>query len=158
MKKILIIGCGELGSRFLQAAVSLPVITEIDIVEPGEKAMNTAIQRMNDVGRDMSTLKVNWFSSLEAVTSAGDMAVIATQSDVRLSVFEAALKIGYRYFLIEKIVTQSVADYQRMIDLTQNTQSKVWVNCKTRNYPIWEYIQKKIDPLEKVIFHSTGGR
>lgn len=157
MKKILIIGCGELGSRFLQAAVSLNEITCIDIVEPGLQARETAQKRMEEVGRDLSTLTVNWFSDLSEQLTPGDMAVIATQSDVRLSVFEKAISLGYRYFLVEKIVTQSNRDYLRMLDLAQQNGAKVWVNCKTRNYPVWEYIKSKIDPSEKLIYHSVGG-
>jgi predicted dehydrogenase len=157
MKKILIAGCGELGSRFLQAAVTLKEISEIDIVEPGEKARETAAKRMNEMGRDMLTLTVNWFSDLDEVTSSGDMVVIATQADVRLAVFEKILAKGYRNFLVEKIVTQSEKDYTRMMQLADQHKANVWVNCKTRNYPIWEYIKTKIDPADKLVYHSIGG-
>src|ERR1700712_2173464 len=135
MKKILIVGCGELGSRFLQAAVSLENISQIDIIEPGEKAREVATQRMNDVCRNMSSVNVNWFADFDADLSAGDVAVIATQADIRLAVFEKALTKGYRRFLIEKIVTQSDNDYHKMIALAKQHDAKVWVNCKTRNYP-----------------------
>ncbi len=157
MKKILIVGCGELGSRFLQAAVSLHEISEINIVEPVENARTVAIQRMNEVGRDLSTLSVNWFHEFTAQIPAGDMAVIATQADTRLLVFEKALSLGYKNFLIEKIVTQSDADYLRMLSLADKHNAKVWVNCKTRTYPVWKYIQSKISPSEKLTYHSIGG-
>ncbi len=157
MNKMLIIGCGELGSRFLQAAVSQDHISQIDIVEPGDQARETAKKRMLETGRDLSTLIVNWYTDIHSCPSSGGMAVIATQSDVRLAVFEKALAAGYRYFLIEKIVTQSAGDYQQMLALAQKHDAKVWVNCKTRNYPVWQYIKSRISPSEKLVYHSIGG-
>lgn len=157
MKKILIVGCGELGSRFLQAAVSLQEVSEINIVEPSEKARTIALQRMHEVGRDMSTLSVNCFQEFTPQLPAGDMVVIATQADTRLAVFEKVLLLGYRNFLIEKIVTQSDSDYIKMLELTEHYKAKVWVNCKTRTYPIWQYIKSKINPSEKLSYHSIGG-
>ena len=34
MNKLLIVGCGELGSRFLQASISIGQFSIINIVEP----------------------------------------------------------------------------------------------------------------------------
>ena len=33
-KRILIVGCGQLGGRHLQAVASLPSVREIDVVDP----------------------------------------------------------------------------------------------------------------------------
>ena len=34
---------------------------------------------------------------------------------------------------------------------------KVWVNCKTRCYPIWKYIKSKINVMDNITMHSIGG-
>lgn len=157
MKKIVIAGCGELGSRFLQAAVAVPEVGAIDIVEPGEKAKQVANERMLQVSHTAPEPKVNWFSEPSELQDAGALAIIATQADVRIGVFKELLSKGYKYFLVEKIVTQSDSDYREMMRLAVEAGAKVWVNCKTRNYPVWQYIKSKIADGETLTYHSAGG-
>lgn len=157
MKKIVIAGCGELGSRFLQAAVGVPEVTAIDIVEPGEKARQVAKERMLQVSRTGPAPEVNWFNEPKDLHDTGALAIIATQADVRLGVFKELLSKGYKYFLAEKIVTQSDSDYREMIRLSDEAGAKVWVNCKTRNYPVWQYVKSKIAEGETLTYHSAGG-
>ena len=45
MHEISIIGCGEIGSRHLQAILQLPFPTTVNVVEPSDVAQNKAISR-----------------------------------------------------------------------------------------------------------------
>ena len=49
MKRILLIGSGELGSRFLQAIVKIGNGIIIDIVEPNDSAIEIAKNRILDI-------------------------------------------------------------------------------------------------------------
>ncbi len=157
MKKIIIIGCGELGSRFLQAAAQVENVSLIDIVEPYEKARETARQRLELVLLPGSVLQVNWLKGISEVRNTYDLCIIATQADGREYVFEQIVQLGIKNVLMEKIVCQSERLYLKMLHITEKNQMNVWVNCKTRIYPIWAYVKTKINEGEKVLYHSIGG-
>jgi predicted dehydrogenase len=157
MKKVIIIGCGELGSRFLQAAAQVQLISVIDIVEPFEKASETAKQRLEQVLVLGSLLQVKWLKDISEAKNVYDLCIIATQADGREHVFEQVAQLGIKNVLMEKIVCQSERAYQKMFDIADAFNIRTWVNCKTRVYPIWEYIKSKINPGERVLYHSIGG-
>ena len=47
-KKILILGCGNVGSRHLQALTNLPYDLEIGIIEPNDESKKIAKARLNE--------------------------------------------------------------------------------------------------------------
>lgn len=154
MYKILLIGCGELGSRFLQSLLDLKTISKIDIVEPNDNARNVALKRIKDYDHQ---IQINWYNSITSDIKSGDLALITTHADVRYELFNKVIKIGYKQIILEKVVTQSLSNYIEMLNLTNNSNAKVWVNCKTRAYPIWQYIKSKISSSDKIHFNSIGG-
>lgn len=155
MSRLLIVGCGELGSRFLQAATFLNVFTEINIIEPNLNAIEVAKIRFLEIG-NINT-KILFFSNIIDIKNHGDFAIISTQADNRHKVYIDVIKYGYKKILLEKIVTQSITQYQEMLNLAQLNKVKVWVNCKTRCYPIWKYIKNKIKPNDEIRIYSIGG-
>lgn len=154
MYKILLVGCGELGSRFLQSLLVLKNIKQIDIVEPNENAKRIALMRISDY---QNIVNIKWYNSIDDDITNGDLALITTHADVRYELFKKVIKLGYKRIILEKIVTQSLENYQEMLDLTKSNNAKVWVNCKTRAYPIWQYIRSKISINDKILFNSIGG-
>ena len=157
MNKLLIVGCGELGSRFLQAAISINKFTFIEIVEPNILAVEIAKKRSLEVLSNNILCKINYFDNISQITEAGNLAIIATQADTRDIVFKEVVALGYKFIILEKIVTQSINQYEYMQKLAFQYNVKVWVNCKTRCYPIWKYIKSKINVTDNISMHSIGG-
>jgi predicted dehydrogenase len=157
MNKLLIVGCGELGSRFLQAAISINQFSVIEIVEPNNFAVETAKKRSLEVLTNDILSKINYYDNISQITEAGDLAIIATQADTRHIVFKEVVALGYKFIILEKIVTQSINQYEYMQQLAFENDIKVWVNCKTRCYPIWKYIKSKINLTDNITMHSIGG-
>jgi hypothetical protein len=155
MNRLLIVGCGELGSRFLQAATFLDVFTEINIIEPNFEAIAIAKNRFLEI--KSSNTKIVFFSNILDIKNHGDFAIIATQANIRQKVYNDLIKYGYKKILLEKIVTQSIIQYQEMLNLAELNNVNVWVNCKTRCYPIWKYIKSKININDKIHMFSIGG-
>jgi hypothetical protein len=114
MNKLLIVGCGELGSRFLQAAVSINQFSIIEIVEPNILAVEIAKKRSEDVINNNLTCQINYFDNISAISGTGHLAIIATQADTRDKLFKDVVRLGYKYIILEKIVTQSIDQYQNM--------------------------------------------
>jgi hypothetical protein len=157
MKKVLLVGCGELGSRFLQAALQVNGINRIDVVELSEKSIEVAKSRMGQVQFDKTTVTVNWHSSVKEAGEGFDLCVIATQADNREKIFDEVFESGVKNILTEKIVTQSLLAYQYILKKSEEYGVNIWVNCKTRAYPVWRYIKSKIGEGEEVLYHSIGG-
>jgi hypothetical protein len=157
MKKVLLVGCGELGSRFLQASLQVNDVNQIDVLELSDQAVEVAQSRMNQIQFDPETIKVNWHKSFNSVVHGADLCIIATQADGREHIFNEVFNLGIKNILTEKIVTQSLATYNEILSKAKNLGVSVWVNCKTRDYPIWKYIKTKIDPDGDLLYHSIGG-
>ena len=157
MNKLLIVGCGELGSRFLQASISIGQFSIINIVEPNKLAVDIAKKRSEDIMNNNISCQISFFENISEILDTGNLAIIATQADTRDKVFEDVVRLGYKYIILEKIVTQSIDQYQNMQQIAAKNDVKVWVNCKTRCYPIWKYIKSKITKDDNINLHSIGG-
>ena len=157
MKKILLIGCGELGSRFLQASLQVSGVGHIAVVEPSDKALEVAKSRMNQIAFDKESLLVNFHDSISSAGSGFDLCIIATQANGREEIFKEVFQLGIKNILTEKIVCQSLSAYEEILNNEAKSDVNVWVNCKTRAYPVWKYIKSKIGDNEEVLYHSIGG-
>ena len=157
MKKILLVGCGELGSRFLQASLQVNDVNQIDVLELSDQAVEVARSRMNQIQFDHEAIKVNWHKSFSSVGQGADLCIIATQADGRENIFDEVFNLGIKNILTEKIVTQSLAAYEEILSKAEKSGVSVWVNCKTRDYPVWKYIKTKLDPSMELLYHSIGG-
>jgi predicted dehydrogenase len=157
MKKILLVGCGELGSRFLQASLQVNGVNQIDVLELSDQAVEVAKYRMNQIQFYQEAIKVKWNKSFNSVGQGADLCIIATQADGREHIFNEVFNLGIKHILTEKIVTQSLPAFNEILSKVEKLGVNVWVNCKTRDYPVWQYIKTKIDPEGELLYHSIGG-
>jgi len=158
VSRILLVGCGELGSRHLQAVASLPHVEEIEVVDPRPEALALGQQRLAEVPDRSSTTVVRWLRSVDEANRGGELCVIATQADVRCQlVKQVADSLGYSRFLLEKLVAQSVRGYEDLMRFAVERTLSVWVNCKTRLHPSHKRVKAHLDPSEPIIFSVVGG-
>lgn len=156
--RILLVGCGEIGSRHLQAVVRLPRVTRIEIVDPRPEACALGRARVAEVPDRCPSTELRWFSSLEQASRGGALCIVATQANGRSAlVRDVAEKLGYRTFLLEKIVTQSVRELEELVAYARQRELSVWVNFMTRAYPVFKRVKQLIDPAEPIVFSSIGG-
>lgn len=156
--RVLILGCGQLGSRHLQAASSLPMVREIEIVDPRPEALEVARKLLTDTPKRQYSISFRWGSSIEEASKGGDLCILATQAGGRSQLLqEVALKLGYKSFLLEKIVEQSVEKYEDLVHFVKEKKISAWVNCKTRAYPVHKWIKSRIPPNEPITYSEVGG-
>jgi predicted dehydrogenase len=156
--RVLIVGCGELGSRHLQAVAALPLVREIEIVEPSKDAVQIGQRRLAEVSDRHPGISCRWLSALDEATPGGDLCIVATRADVRCRIVgEVVAKLSYTRFLLEKLVSQTVAEYENLRILAQQQSLRIWVNCKTRTHASHQRVKKHLDEGEPIILSAIGG-
>ena len=92
MKNIVVIGAGQLGSRHLQALSKVNVQTRIEVVDPFADALEVARARFNEMPSNSNISGINFYSSLSELSSHVDLAIIATNSDIRAEVIRTLVR------------------------------------------------------------------
>jgi len=156
MKKILIIGCGNIGYRHLQSLLdSKNFPLDITVVEQNEITLNNA-KSMFSITND-SYHNLTWVSDILDITEYYDFTIIATQATNRYQLVNQLLEKGNRRFLIEKMVCQSISEYKKILECFKKYEAKGWVNTNFRYFSFFQkllkYFSKNI-PLKFVIFGS----
>ncbi len=156
--RALLIGCGELGSRHLQAISTLLSICEVDIVDARPGALDLGKQRLSEVKNRNPDIKFRWHTALEQAVRAGDICIVATQAEGRCDIVKRVVdEFDHRFFLLEKVVSQSIAAYGDLCDLAAKENRSIWVNCKTRAYPVYKRVVQYLDPAEPILFNVVAG-
>jgi len=66
-------------------------------------------------------------------------------------------KITIRQLILEKVVFQSVEDFEAINHLLQQKQIRAWVNCPNRLFPFYQNLKKKINLDSPISFQVCGG-
>jgi len=142
-KAIAIVGCGNVGSRHLQAIAKLPATVIVDIIEPSESARRLAESRLTEVPHNKSNLHLNWYKSIHDLKFGGHLlTIVATSSIDRINTIDQLLESGHSRFLIEKMVCQSAKDYDTLLSKIKAHDAKGWVNTPRRYYKSYQEIRE----------------
>jgi len=156
--KILLVGCGQLGSRHLQAIAALDHVMEVHVIDNNPASIETGKARLAQLADLNREIKFYWHDGFDRSLANGDLCLIATQARGRKDLLKrAAGEFGYRTFMIEKVVDQSVDDYLDLMEYSNRNELSVWVNCPVRTYAIHKYIKSRLKPGESVTFSDFGG-
>lgn len=156
-KRILLVGCGQLGSRHLQAISALEEVTEVIVVDPAKESILLGRKRIAEVQNGNPRIRYVWLESLNETIAPGELCIIATHSTKRPQLIKEVAELGYKNFIIEKIVAQSVKEYEDLLGFSSEAALSIWVNCQCRTYQINRYIKSKIKPDESLSMANIGG-
>ena len=141
-KKIVLVGCGNVGSRHLQALAKLPFKAEIDIVEPNKESKSLGKSRLKDVLPNKNESKFTWRESINDLNPGADIAIIATTSVGRGDILNQLMESGIKKFLVEKMVCQSSEHYEQILFQLKKNNARGWVNTNLRYFNAWQKIKK----------------
>lgn len=157
-KRILIVGCGQIGSRHLQAVSGMQEVASIDVVDCNDSSLKLGQKRLSEVASKNPAITYRWLEGLESSLKGADLCIVATSALGRVKLIKEIFeKTGITKFIIEKLVAQSVREYQELMAFGQENNLDIWVNCPTRAYEVHQYIKTKLDPAEPLIFSEIGG-
>ena len=157
--QIAIIGAGQIGSRHLQALNLIDRDIAVSVFDPNNRSLRIARKRFEELPVNSSVRLVSYSETLDSLNHDIDVAIIATNAYVRRRVIEQVLeKVRVRFFILEKVVFQSVTDFEHIIELLEDKTSKAWVNCSYRRmYPSYQEMLKYFHAGEQIFFNIWGG-
>lgn len=152
MFKAIIIGCGQLGSRHLQSLCKVDFPIHVTVVDPFESSLVTAQERANQVLTPESKVDLYFETDLEKISGTFDLAVIATNSDTRFSVFKKLVsQAQVAHIVFEKFLYQNRSDYNETLQFLKGKNIQGWVNTARRMFPDyqkWVELWRTLGPFE----------
>jgi predicted dehydrogenase len=158
MKKILLIGAGNIGSRHLQALGKSHIPLTIGVVDPSRQALEISKQRFAEVKKKNGSRRVEYYESLDCVKGQFDVGIVATSSDIRKEIVQELLRrVDVKFLMLEKVAFQNTRDFESVIKLLKSKHVKAWVNLPRRVIPFYREMKKEIKPHEQVFYTVQGG-
>lgn len=156
VRKVAVIGGGQLGSRHLQALGRLEQACEIFLVDPSATSLAIAKERFAAISSDdFHTLHA--LPGLDSLPSSLDLVIVATPANVRLSVIAEVLQRStVNYWILEKVLFQSLEDYPAALGLLARQKERVWVNCAQRLWPFFLDLKARFGSDPKLRIDVVG--
>lgn len=154
MKKICIIGAGQLGSRHLQGVLKYQEPLEIVVVDPSKDSLALSETRGQEIthGHNLS-----FSQSWEDIPQALDIVIVATNADVREKIVTRLFAhYDIKYLVLEKVLFQSSEVLGRIDQLISNQETEVFVNHPRRMLSSYAKVKEELGPGKKA-FGFTGG-
>ena len=128
-KIVAVVGLGQLGRRYVEGLLQ----TSSELSVWGVEKDPEAVERAQDLlYRSVPHVHVEILGSIKEVPMNVDLVISATTADVRVSTVRQILYgRNVRYVLLEKLLTQSLADSLELSHLATQVQ-RVWVNYPRR--------------------------
>jgi predicted dehydrogenase len=157
MKKAVIIGAGQLGSRHLQGLLSCKIKQEIIIFDLSINSLDISKKRALEINNDHNLIFTdNW----EDIPTNIDLAIISTNSNVRFEILEKLfIKSNVNNILLEKVLFQSISDFASTEILQKNYPfTNLWVNHPRRMSSFYKNIKSRLNNNnDKILSVSISG-
>ena len=145
--KILIYGCGQIGSRHLQSLANVDFPLSITVYDSSIEALARARTRWDDaLVSSLNPIRhdIIFINTFQDVCKKIDLAIIATSADVRVASVECISKlVKVKYWILEKVLAQSIDDLNKLNILLGN--SYAWVNTPMRSWSLYENLKWQLN-------------
>jgi len=148
-----VVGAGQIGFRHLQAMGRLPFPARTWVVDALKSAADSACTRAA-----LGTAEVARAASYDELPPSLDVAIVATTADCRFSALEQLLcATRVRHVVLEKVLFQTDADFDRTEKLLAESNTTVWVNCGRRLYPIYQHLRSELARRSEPLLLTVSG-
>lgn len=145
--RLLVVGCGNIGSRLLQslANVSSETCGHLDIhgLEPFEAARETAKSRFDEVNQSGHALTLH--ADISDAPKAFDLLVISVDARNRLAALSTALgHAKVKSAVLEKTLFVRESEFEKARALLLAGNVKTWVNTSRNVWPGYEWLKSEV--------------
>jgi len=157
MNNIAVVGAGQLGSRHIQGLAGISIPINIFVVEPNDNNRKIAESRYIEMPANKNITAFSTHQSISELPNNIDIAIIATNADVRANVTVDLIEIKkVGKIIFEKVLFQKHEDYDRIESILQKNRIDAWVNCPRRTFSFYKSI-KELFEGEGVNLYLNGG-
>ena len=155
---VLLIGCGEIGTRLLQSLLTMGIDADIECVDPAESGLELAQKRAAEVSDAQSeNCNVTYRSSLLPAYADLDLAIIATTSKPRHAIFKDLMqRAAPQAILLEKFLFPDTAAYADVQETLLKTGTKAFVHAPRTAWPGYKNLQARLKGQAPVTMRVTG--
>lgn len=158
MKKVALIGAGQLGSRHLQGLAKSDLKISIEVVEPFEDSKNNAKQKFEEIAKNEKIIKIDFLKNISQLSNTLDLVIIATNADVRFKVVkELLMSKKVINLILEKVLFQKIEEYYEIEELLNTTKTNCWINHPRRMFPFYKSLKKELLNSKSINFAVSGG-
>lgn len=158
MRRIALIGSGQLGSRHLQAIVKEPQPLAIDVIEPSLEAQIMTRERLSQVKIGNPETTVHFNTSISGISKDCEVAVVASGALGRGDLVKTLIKeTEIRLFVLEKVLFQRAIEYGEIGDILASSRASAWVNCPRRMFPGWLSLKESMSTSGPFFLSVFGG-
>ena len=157
MLNLLLIGAGQLGSRHLQALALCEESMNITVVDPNNRNIEISKKRFEDIKGSEKHLLI-YLSNISALEENEiDLAIIATNSNVRSSVINKLYsRCHVRFLILEKVLFQSIEEYEQASILFAKAQTSVYVNHSRRMFQFYQKVKNQLKDSTNIRMEVIG--
>lgn len=157
VKRVALVGAGNIGSRHLQGLSFLSDPTQIFIADPSYRSRAMAKERW--VEMDCDRHEVRFFESFRSESiDEVDFVIFATTSASRREAFKDLLDhVEFEYVLFEKVLFQEVAAYEEVESILNRQGIQAWVNCPRRMQDAYRHIHENVSN-QPIDIEVTGNK
>jgi hypothetical protein len=150
MKKIALLGFGNIGFRHLQGILKVKETLSIDVFDINPNAKDRLKDLETNHNIQFST-DLTFFHN-----KSYEVVIVATCADVRLEILRRFLDISKaKRFILEKIPFQSVEDYVDGMNLLKSIPT--WINCPFRIYPSFQELKQQVSTSTNLLNMNYSG-
>lgn len=157
MQNILLVGAGNLGSRYLQGLSTVKLDLCITVVDKSDLSLNIAKKRWLDSGADKSQHNIRWCKVLPQDLELIDLAIITTSAGGRAVLVEHISKsVRVSYWVLEKVLAQSKQELEIIQAATIDAKG-TWVNMMRRLHDWHQQLKFKFYEQGPLKVKKIGG-
>lgn len=154
--KIAVVGCGNIGSRSLQALAKLDGGACLYAVDPSSESLARSRRRIDELG-PAALAQTVFLDDVRKLPNSIDLAVIATCADVRRSAVESLFECSHiRSLVLEKFLFQRLDDYAAVETMLTKTGTRCWVNLLRRIWPGYQMLRRQFSGNGPVEMQAIG--
>ena len=132
MKNILIIGLGNIGSRYLQGIKKYNKQLNVYGLDLSIKALKNANEKWNEIAIAGPNHKLNLIQNYSQIPNEIHLAIISSTADIRFNIIKEICEYFHIHaWILEKVLVQSPVDLDELEKCFSNVTS-AWVNCGYR--------------------------
>jgi hypothetical protein len=137
---ILIVGFGSIGSRHAQSLLSSELVSKIYVFDPSDESFHKSLVRINSDETQIE--RIDSFLRLKDIVP--DFVVLSSTASSRFDHFVQLAELGVKRFLVEKIVFQSIEQFQKAILIIKSKQILTFCNLVHTYYPNYIKLKNRI--------------